>query len=193
MKRVKLEEKLRYRPVWSGAVSGYAVTYVKRNIWKLRGEYTFEDGLQEAYLVFLKLKQRYIVDNGAWFMALFKRSLSNRFINLAGKATAHSVEVHPEPLEDGEECDYFDMLPSSDGNYGECMLFIKEAPREVRRVLDLFINTPPEVLEFFSSVWVKKYGSRPFGVKHIRKLFKLSAWDNPLEETKRYLEEACTR
>lgn len=103
-------QKIPYTPRWPGPVEGHAVNVVRRFFPKLCAEHEFDDLLQEAYIVFMRCKARFHGDSGAWFMALFSRSLHNRLINLSvvcGRTISlddPSVEA-PEPV--GGELDGF--------------------------------------------------------------------------------------
>lgn len=75
-------------PRWHGEISGWAVRAIVKNFASLSADYEFEDLMQEAYLVYMRCKDRYgsSVDNAAWFMALFKVSLRNHLWQMAERS-----------------------------------------------------------------------------------------------------------
>ena len=77
-------KKIPFRPIWPGPIEGHAVNTARYYYGHLHAWHEFDDLLQEAYIVFIKCKRAYAgtVDNPAWFMALFRNSLRNRFSTL---------------------------------------------------------------------------------------------------------------
>lgn len=81
-------KKVPYTPRWQGAVQGHAINTARRIYPSLCAEHEFEDLLQEAYLIYLKVKRRYPqVDTPQWFMSLFSRSLYRHFGRLADRCS----------------------------------------------------------------------------------------------------------
>ena len=79
-----MEKAIPFTPRWQGAIQGHAVNTARKIYPALVAEYEFEDLLQEAYLVFVKVKGKYPqVDTPQWFMSLFSRSLYRHFARLA--------------------------------------------------------------------------------------------------------------
>ena len=71
-------------PRWTGPIEGYTINLVRRYYPQLAAEHEFEDLLQEAYIKYLICVRTYKgrVDNGAWFMSLYKRALTNHLPSL---------------------------------------------------------------------------------------------------------------
>lgn len=114
-----------------------------------------DDARQEAQIVFLNVKRTYQgkVDNPAWFMALYKRSLAGHFHDLATRDTRqrhtcnvsdmqHDDDDAPAPEAVGDTC-----------NTGELLVHVSRAPAEIKQVLSLLFNAPTEIVEFVCSGW----------------------------------------
>lgn len=79
-----------FTPRWQGAINARAINLTKKFYPALCSDYEFEDLLQEAFLVFLKVRNKYpAVDNPRWFMVLFSRALLRRFIDLKRGQSTH--------------------------------------------------------------------------------------------------------
>lgn len=148
----------RFTPIWEGPIEGYATNYLSKNGWRAQG-YSWEDLMQEAYLVFLECKERYsssgaerIVDTPQWFMALFKRCLFTRMTDLSNTSTATKAISESDLSSDGDEFS-FDNLPGPIGVSYEFLELIERAPREVAMVLSLLFEAPNEVLEMAQEAW----------------------------------------
>ena len=136
--------KRKYIINWDGPVAGYAHNFTSKNYWRVSRIMEMEDTRQEAYVVFLKVKKAYgsKIDNGAWFMSLYKRALSNRFNDLSDKNTAVSAEAMGAIVPDSKTLDR-SLL----------MTMIEEAPEEVKSVLSLFLEAPKELLDLAVNAW----------------------------------------
>jgi DNA-directed RNA polymerase specialized sigma24 family protein len=77
--RVRLPQRVRpWTPSWEPEIKGWAYNHIAKNKWRLEYINDFEDLLQDAYLVFLKVCDTYPrVVEPAHFMALYKTSLRN--------------------------------------------------------------------------------------------------------------------
>lgn len=85
--------RLPYKPKWSREIHGYAHNAI-RSFWPaLSPWYEWEDLMQEARLTFVLCSNRYtgVVDNPAWFMALFKTAWHNKLISLVGRLPQYSL------------------------------------------------------------------------------------------------------
>ena len=79
VKRVQI-----YFPKFEGAVEGYVKNFLKKNLWRVAATMEFEDAMQEAYLLFLILKEKYgPTDTPQHFMGLYKSSWARRFNDLS--------------------------------------------------------------------------------------------------------------
>lgn len=136
-----------YVPQYAGPFEGYSQKFLVKNYWKVARIMAWEDAQQECVLIFLRIKARYEVEEGAHFMALFKTSLHQHFIDLAKKATAVKTEVTQGVSDDGDDV----MLPAEpagdlDTDAG-LLDAIRHAPPRVRATLTLMLNGPSAVVE----------------------------------------------
>lgn len=126
-------KKLMFVARFPGPIQGHAINAARRFFPRLCADYEFEDLLQEAYLVFMKCKRKYAakIDNPKWFMAIFRVSLHNHFINLTKKC---GLCVSLETLIEG----YAEPATEYDASYFRVLL--KELPEEVRTLLASICN-----------------------------------------------------
>ena len=142
-----------YVPEFKGPIEGWLANNVARNLWRLQPLYEREDAMQEGFIVFMRCAAKYpILDNGAHFMALFKRAWNNRLNDLSVKASRtralHVDQTYHLPA---------DMeVPEAPGdldNDGLLGVMIRQAPREVLMVLNLLLNAPQELLALATRAW----------------------------------------
>ena len=124
MKKAKV---ISFVPRWPGPIEGHAVNTVKSFYPKLCAEHEFDDLMQEAYIVFLRCKQRYsgTVDNPSWFMSLFRNALRNKLINISALCK-HNLSLEAVGSDDE---------PRTDGNEGYFACMFSELPVQVRRLV----------------------------------------------------------
>ncbi len=76
---------------------GYAVSYLYRHAWRLRPYLEMDDALQEAYILFLRLSDRYPDASPREFMALWKSALHNEVWAWAvDRSKRRQVELDPD-------------------------------------------------------------------------------------------------
>lgn len=147
----KMDIKTIYAPEYKGAIEGYVINFLKSNFWRVSTHMEYEDILQESYVIFLKLKNKYDeIDTPQHFMSLFKTAWFNHFTDLSHKDTNLRCMVSSTNDEDGQLTDY--IIGETD-NEGALRMLIKQAPEEVRMVIQLFLNAPTELLELASTAW----------------------------------------
>lgn len=179
-----------YSPEFKGPIEGWVVNHMTKNYWKVAATQERADVMQEAYLVFLKVRKHYpSIEAPQHFMALFKRSWSNHFTDLANEDTARRVEVeHARTYyEDGggTEVEYQGDLD----NDGTLAILLREAPTEVTMVLNLFLSAPQELLELALSSW--KGGDRRCragGSKKICQMLGLPQDQDVMQEVEDYFK-----
>lgn len=110
-----------------------------------------DDLMQESYLVFLRCAARYpILDTGKHFMALFKRAWANHLNDLSTKATrVRQVSQRPQEDRAGRPIEQVGETE----NAGMLAAMLRQAPREVLLVLNLFLNAPSDVLALALRNW----------------------------------------
>lgn len=76
-----------YQPEWSDEVLGWATKYLAKQVWRIRPLMELDDALQEAYLLFIKLVERYDFTCPQHFMAMWKRCLTNQVHSWSSERT----------------------------------------------------------------------------------------------------------
>lgn len=159
VKKLDPRRKVPYRPRFAGAFKGRAFNAVRRIYPKLAAEHEFDDLLQEAALVFLVCREKYlaqakaggrIVDNPAWFMSLFSRALYNRFVDLQRASFSYI------PIDELADADH----PMSERDLGFCWRTLCELPADVRELLTVLGGGDDSVLPALERCLVKITGSK---------------------------------
>lgn len=181
-----------YKPKWEGAFEKFTRAFVARNLWKLTRTCTFEDAMQEASLVWLDCVQRYgsRVDNAAWFMSFYRRSLETRFIDLAATDTRHRQYVLLNDLGDDEDAEPVPEAVGELENEGYLRLLVTQAPSEIRAVLTLLLNAPTEIATIVADAWTGRGKSRSAGSKVLCRMLGIPERASLLEEVREYLDPA---
>lgn len=176
-----------YIPEWKGPIEGYVVNFLAREMWRVKRTHTFDEALQEAYIVFLRTAARYtMVETPEHFMALFKTSWANEFTDLSNKATA-ARQLVPEMVMTDEEGEQYRREVAGDlENDGMLAVMIRQAPKEVLMVLNLFLNAPQELLELAMETWRRQGKYRADGDKAVARMLGLPADSKPVTQTQDY-------
>lgn len=107
--------------------------------------------MQEGHIVFIRCAARYpLLDTGKHFMALFKRAWSNHLNDLSVKATRVRQVSHREPLDWLQRP--VEQIGETD-NAGMLAAMVRQAPREVLLVLNLFLSAPNELIALALRNW----------------------------------------
>ncbi len=107
----RVRKRLSWSPQWEGLVKGYARSYINQHIWRCDPIHTTDDLLQEAYLIYIKICERYPrVNSQRHFVSLFKTALRNYIHDLS-----RQQRLRLEALEDTSE----DVLVLCDNCIGE--------------------------------------------------------------------------
>jgi DNA-directed RNA polymerase specialized sigma24 family protein len=178
-----------YLPEFKGPVEGYVVNFLHKNLWRVSRTHDFDDAMHEAYLVFLRTASKYPdLDTPQHFMALFKTSWMNEFHDLSTKAT-EARRLVTEALFGGEDSDgeeyRRDVIGDLD-NDGSLAVMVRQAPKEVLLVLNLFLNAPQELLELAMTTWRKNGKYRADGDKAVAKMLGLPPDSTPVSDTQKY-------
>lgn len=122
-----------FSPVWEGAISKWAISYSKRNYWRVQDRYELQDIYQEAYLKFLVCKHQYEgkVTEPKHFMALYKTAFTRRMSDLS--------RIRQSELVMDVEVTLVDY------NMGPMAISIQKAPEAVKKLLALHINDNSEI------------------------------------------------
>lgn len=138
--------------LFPGPIEGWTVNFIRANLWRVEATMDFDDCLQEAYLIFLRVQQRYPdLESASHFMALYKTSYFNHFTTMT-LADSRYREVMPASYSALPAEAQQSMVGETD-NEGVLATAIRQAPREVAMVLNLFLNAPAELVETALSSW----------------------------------------
>jgi hypothetical protein len=147
--------------------------------------------MQEARIVFLRCARKYkdSVDNAAWFMGLYKRSLAARFADLSTKDTRYRAVgvLHAEHEDDEGATIPHDSIGEL-RNAGELHVTMRQAPSEVREVLSLLLSAPAEILEMATAAWREGGKRSPFENSMINRLLGRAPDYPSLEQVREHFE-----
>lgn len=180
-----------YTPEWTGAVEGYVKNFLAKNLWRLRGTHEHEDAVNSAYVMFLVCASKYpALDTPQHFMALFKTAWTNEFNDLSVKAGNVRKAISMTDLnrvdEDGEEITTPIESVGEMDNAGALALMVKQAPKEVLMVLNLFLNAPQELLELATKAWTESGKYQAGGERWVEKMLGMKAGTCPIKKTEEY-------
>ena len=133
---------LKFEPEFDGPIAGWAVNYIKKNLWRFTPFLDFDDLYQEAYIKFQYVADKYPeVVEPKHFMSLFKISLINHFHSLSWKRTNTQQMLLYESDTDGvyEEMIASMVDPSSEADIIFNVL-VNEAPKEIQELLKVILN-----------------------------------------------------
>lgn len=166
-------------PVFKGTIEGWTVNHIAKNLWRVECLMSFDDCLQEAQLVFLRVKRTYpTIGEGPHFMSLYQTSLTRRFHDLSMEATALREHELPQAIPD--------LRVGDTANEGELRVMLRQAPREVRMVLDLFLRAPQEIADLAFAGWRK---DRQKGSDRINALLGLPPGSDSLQRVEDYFRQ----
>lgn len=150
-------------PYLDGGLHGWIHNTARKNYRRVAG-YTFNDMVQEGYLVFWKCKSRYVgkgtvtargvlmralpeipdEQSRKHFMSLVQRALSNRIQDLVAKQPVGRelpiADMLPYEQRPNDDVDLLDKLLPSEDEVASVTDLIRTAPREVLQLLDLLIS-----------------------------------------------------
>lgn len=184
----KTRTKLAYVPEFKGEIEGYVVNSIARQAWRVAPLHDHEDLKQEAFIVFMRCAARYpILDEAKHFMALFKVAWANHLNDLSRKA---SRVRETQVLEADRAIDPAERALDEIGdldNDGKLRTMIRQAPREILLVLNLFLNAPTELLDLATRAWEQSNRKAP-GADNVMvsRLLGLDPTENVLQRTHDY-------
>lgn len=138
MARVRIN--LPKQPEWDNIWQGWTTKFISKNKWKCDDTYDFEDHMQDAYMVFLRVKSAYpAITEVRHLMSLYQTALRNEFIDKAQqKRQKYKMEVSLESVV-GEDLRLIDTLGESN-NEGYLRVLISELPTELQALLSTFTD-----------------------------------------------------
>lgn len=165
-----------YRHSFRGPLQGYAVNFLKANLWKLQPLYTMEDASQEAWLVFDRVARAYPTVEDRHLMSLYKQALTRHVIDLAKKAT--------RAREEGGQVDADapgDLAPS-----GYLYVLLRQMPGELQTVVRLFLQAPEELVRTLINTR-RRTRARDASNAEVVRLLGMTADRRPIDEVEDYL------
>lgn len=132
--------KILWSPIWDGAVKNWAAKHIRENQWRCDSIHGFDDLMQDAYLWFVKICDRYPrVSDPRHFMSLYKTTLRNKLHDHARYVQRKRV-VHEDTDSDISEC--FAERVGELTNGGFLSALLARAPEQVKRALTLVTQNP---------------------------------------------------
>lgn len=123
-------------------VRGWIFKTATKNYWRLAGWYDLEDLIQDGFMHFYRIRERYAdVKDPPHLMSLFKRCYENHITDLANRRTRTPellfIDLAPP---DSPEYDALDYLGGIEEEIGPLLVLLRQAPSEVREVFELFLT-----------------------------------------------------
>lgn len=129
-------KEIKFTPKWEGPIEGWATKYANKSVWRVRPEHDFDDLMQDAYIYFLTVKERYprVVDP-PHFMRLFQTCFINHINDLASRRTRR-VDVAATSCS-APDADILELAVAKYGNLDEVELelLIQDAPAEIQELI----------------------------------------------------------
>lgn len=136
--------RVRLHWAWEGAIKNWTIKFILKNKWRCDAIHDIDDLLQDAYLVFMKIKARYPqVTEERHFMALYKSALSNAICDRSRYMRRKNL-IHLELHETAYDALTATMVGDTT-NAGHLGVVLSSAPQELQQALTL-ISTEPEKL-----------------------------------------------
>jgi hypothetical protein len=126
--------------------------------------YEFEDMLQEAKLIFCRCKNNYSgkKDNKKHFMKYYKISLYNRLHDLFLRSYGKGNRFKWDGIDNCVSLEEYD--PGDACFLGDFAIKLREAPKDIIKVLDIIFKAPEEMLEALGLTSKQKDRSKGFSV-----------------------------
>lgn len=167
-----------WHPTWNTDIQKWTAAQVRRNMWRFDKADDFEDVMQEAFLVFMKVERAYpVVNNAAHFFALYKTAL-HRFFHDKTRLLQRTVETSST-----EELGYELPHQSNMPNLGHLALILEEMPDEMKTVLGALTSGR---VRLKLDRPAKKLRQRENHNMRLKRRFSLTS-DDPVGDLKAYL------
>lgn len=132
-------------PQWDDKIQKWTRGFVSKNLWRCDNIHDVDDLMQDAYLLFLKIKHAYPrINKSSAFLNVYKAALRNALHDHArGMMVKNPVFV--DTFEDDASSFYADRIVGEVTNNGYLAALLQEAPEELRMALALLNNNPEAV------------------------------------------------
>ena len=138
---VRVRATLQWSPCWEGPTKQWAESFLRKNQWRADAIHSFDDLLQDSYLTFLKICNRYPrVMSQAHFMTLYRRAMVNEMHDRA-RYMQRKRERHVDTSIDASDLGVGRI--GDVGHDGYLALLLEQAPEDVRLALALIGQNPP--------------------------------------------------
>jgi hypothetical protein len=135
-------QRLAFAPTWDNYYIRWTAAFLKQHKWRVDRLHDFDDLMQDAYLVFVKVCDTYprVMDPGHFF-SLYKRSMINKMHDRSCARSRHGkVNISlPEDVSD-----FFIGRIGEAGNAGYAAALLAELPEEMRLVVDYLTTNQSE-------------------------------------------------
>ena len=131
-----IRENSGWKPEWNEAFRGWAINFIRKNRWRCESLHEFEDLLQDAYLVFRRVRASYPqITEPKHFMALYKTAMSNALIDKARYKKQMNEVLVCENIYDEQSELPSERIVGENNNEGYLKVLLDELPEEAKLVL----------------------------------------------------------
>lgn len=174
----------KFTPEFKGPIEGWVVNQLEREYWRVQSTMTRMDVMQEAYIVFDRVRRTYEgkIKEPKHFMSLFKTSWTRHFTDLSvTDSECRTASVAESYADSAGELE----------NEGYLRTLVRQAPAEVRLVLTMFLNAPQELVDLATSSFqrVGRGGQRAADNRRVASLLGLPEGSTPLDAVEGYLSD----
>ena len=183
-----------YVPEWKGPIEGYVVNLLPKVLWRVDRTHDRDDVLQEARMTFWRCCLAYPdIDTPQHFMALFKTAWTRRVHEMSNKNTKVNTATSQLAVvvdDEGAQAVSHDV-PGDTDNMGILRTMVRQAPREVMMVLNLFLNAPAELLSMAEQAFhdSNKGVARQDQNAMVRRLLGPAVGEKPVDAVRAYFLE----
>lgn len=132
-----------WSPTWDDSLRGWAAKFIRKNVWRCDRVNEFDDLMQDAYLCFVKVAERYPrVVEPRHFMSLFQTTLRNYMHDHSRYTQAKRGAIEETALDVSELCS---NRMGEVTNHGYLHALLAEAPEELQMALILLATDPEAV------------------------------------------------
>lgn len=175
----RVRERVIWSPTWDKVIEGYTVKFCQKNSWRCDHIHQVIDLMQDAYLVFVKVRDAYPrVVEARHFMALYKRALAN---NVHDKSAYKRRKDAAEVYLSADVSEFCVGRIGEVTNAGYVAALIAEMPEELRMVLNRLAQGVPQE--------PRRRGLQPREslTMQLRRLLRLPINSDPMTMIKRVL------
>ncbi len=167
-----------WHPAWEGSIKRWTAHQIRLNKWRFDKADEFEDLMQEAFMVFMKVERAYpVLNNASHFFALYKTALHRHFHDKTRKL---QKQITTDSL---EEVSDLPALYTNTPNLGHLSIILEEMPDELKTVLQALTSGR---VRLKLDKPAKKLRQRENHNMRLRRRFSLTSTD-PVGDLKTYL------